>query len=148
MFSTSRRIEELSKLFKKFLSLIFNSKTEEKNVCSVSQKNGTERDDRLDGLEEIDSSEDEGSRPEVEKEGVQDERRLEASRVNVHVQPIQEESELDAYDYELPERLIAQSPLPDRASARLMVVDRSTQTISHMHVRDIAQFPSGRRRGS
>ena len=140
MFSTSRRIEELSKLFKKFLSLIFSSKTEEKNVCSVSQKNGTERDDRLDGSDEIDSSEDEGSRPEVEKEGVQDERRLEASRVNVHVQPIQEESELDAYDYELPERLIAQSPLPDRASARLMVVDRSTQSISHMHVRDIAQF--------
>ena len=35
-------------------------------------------------------------------------------------------SELDAYDYELPERLIAQTPRPDRASARMLVVDRAT----------------------
>ncbi len=49
-------------------------------------------------------------------------------------------SELDAYDYELPERLIAQSPLPDRANARMMVVDRTTQTIRHLRVRDVLQF--------
>ncbi len=49
-------------------------------------------------------------------------------------------SELDAYDYDLPERLIAQSPLPNRADARLMIVDRATQTIRHSHVRDILSF--------
>lgn len=59
---------------------------------------------------------------------------------NVHTAPSDEPSELDQYDYELPERLIAQTPLPDRTAARMMVVDRATQTISHMHVRDIVKF--------
>ncbi|MBQ4202651.1 MAG: S-adenosylmethionine:tRNA ribosyltransferase-isomerase, partial [Thermoguttaceae bacterium] len=54
---------------------------------------------------------------------------------NVHAAPSDDPSELDQYDYELPERLIAQTPLPDRTAARMMVVDRATQTISHMHVR-------------
>lgn len=52
----------------------------------------------------------------------------------------EESSELDAYDYELPERLIAQSPLANRAAARLMIVDRTTQKISHTHVYDIMQY--------
>ncbi len=59
---------------------------------------------------------------------------------NVHAAPSDDPSELDQYDYELPERLIAQTPLPDRTAARMMVVDRATQTISHMHVRDIVKF--------
>ncbi|MBA2290516.1 MAG: S-adenosylmethionine:tRNA ribosyltransferase-isomerase, partial [Chloroflexia bacterium] len=28
------------------------------------------------------------------------------------------------FDYELPDELIAQTPLPDRASSRLMVINR------------------------
>ena len=49
-------------------------------------------------------------------------------------------SELDAYDYELPERLIAQTPHPDRASARLMVVDRATGSFRHRRVRDLPEY--------
>ncbi len=48
--------------------------------------------------------------------------------------------ELDAYDYELPERLIAQSPLPNRERARMMVVNRATQKIEHRHVADIIEY--------
>jgi S-adenosylmethionine:tRNA ribosyltransferase-isomerase len=46
-------------------------------------------------------------------------------------------SELDHYDYELPKELIAQQPLPHRADARLMVVNRQLQSIEHYHIRDL-----------
>ncbi|MGQ9504813.1 MAG: tRNA preQ1(34) S-adenosylmethionine ribosyltransferase-isomerase QueA [Thermogutta sp.] len=46
----------------------------------------------------------------------------------------------DAYDYELPKHLIAQSPVPNRVDARLLVVDRSTETIEHRHVRDLPEI--------
>ena len=59
---------------------------------------------------------------------------------NVHTGASEEPSELDEYDYDLPERLIAQTPLADRAAARLMIVDRTTQTITHAHVRDIVKY--------
>ena len=49
-------------------------------------------------------------------------------------------SELDAYHYELPSELIAQEPLANRADARLLVVDRSSGTLSHSHVRDLPEF--------
>jgi len=45
--------------------------------------------------------------------------------------------ELAQYDYDLPKRLIAQSPLPNRADARMMVVRRADQTLEHWHVRDL-----------
>ena len=32
------------------------------------------------------------------------------------------------YDYDLPEELIAQDPLEDRSSSRLMVLDRQTRS--------------------
>ena len=32
------------------------------------------------------------------------------------------------YDYDLPEELIAQTPLKDRSSSRLMVLDKKTKT--------------------
>ena len=35
----------------------------------------------------------------------------------------------DFYDYDLPESSIAQEPLADRAAARLLVLDRATQSI-------------------
>jgi S-adenosylmethionine:tRNA ribosyltransferase-isomerase len=41
------------------------------------------------------------------------------------------------FDYELPRRLVAQEPLRNRADARLMLVDRGRQEISHHHVRDL-----------
>lgn len=49
-------------------------------------------------------------------------------------------SELSQYDYELPAELIAQSPLPRRTDARLMVVDRRTLSLSHRHVRDLPEL--------
>jgi len=48
-------------------------------------------------------------------------------------------SELDQYNYELPRSLIAQCPLPHRADARLLVVDRQTNSLSHKHVRDLPE---------
>ena len=47
---------------------------------------------------------------------------------------------LHHYDYFLPTELIAQEPLPNRSDARLLVVDRSTQSFEHRHVRDLPQF--------
>ncbi|MCA9242116.1 MAG: S-adenosylmethionine:tRNA ribosyltransferase-isomerase, partial [Planctomycetales bacterium] len=44
------------------------------------------------------------------------------------------------FDYELPRDLIAQQPLRNRADARLMVVERSSQRVSHFHVRDLPQI--------
>jgi S-adenosylmethionine:tRNA ribosyltransferase-isomerase len=41
------------------------------------------------------------------------------------------------FDYDLPRRLVAQEPLRNRADARLMLVDRVRQVISHHHVRDL-----------
>ncbi len=49
-------------------------------------------------------------------------------------------NELDAYDYELPRELIAQQPLRSRSDARLMVVDRTAQSIDHYHVRDLPEL--------
>jgi S-adenosylmethionine:tRNA ribosyltransferase-isomerase len=48
--------------------------------------------------------------------------------------------ELEPYSYELPKHLIAQEPARNRSDARLMVVDRKNQTISHHHVRDLPQL--------
>lgn len=42
--------------------------------------------------------------------------------------------------YDLPPELIAQHPLSDRASSRLMSLDRSSGEINHGHFRDILEF--------
>ena len=34
------------------------------------------------------------------------------------------------FDYDLPEELIAQDPLEDRSSSRLMVLDKKTETLN------------------
>ena len=39
--------------------------------------------------------------------------------------------------FDLPEELIAQTPLEDRSSSRLMVMYRETGEIEHKHFRDI-----------
>jgi len=43
-------------------------------------------------------------------------------------------------EYELPEELVAQEPLQNRADARLMVVDRKRQSIDHHHIRDLPRL--------
>ena len=41
------------------------------------------------------------------------------------------------FDYELPEELIAQTPLADRPASRLLVLEKDTGDIQHRHFRDI-----------
>ena len=48
--------------------------------------------------------------------------------------------ELSEFNYELPEELIAQDPLEDRAASRLMVVHRESHTLAHRHFRDIRSY--------
>ncbi|HEV7281319.1 MAG TPA: tRNA preQ1(34) S-adenosylmethionine ribosyltransferase-isomerase QueA [Pirellulaceae bacterium] len=45
-----------------------------------------------------------------------------------------------AYDYHLPPRLIAQHPLEDRTSARMLVVPRHDGAVAHRHVRDLPAY--------
>lgn len=49
---------------------------------------------------------------------------------------------VDAFDYYLPEELIAQTPLLDRSSSRLLVMDRFTGQLSHHHFSDIVDMIS------
>jgi S-adenosylmethionine:tRNA ribosyltransferase-isomerase len=44
------------------------------------------------------------------------------------------------FDYELPEELIAQTPLKDRSSSRLMVLDKVTGNIEHKKFKDITDY--------
>ncbi|MDO4265381.1 MAG: S-adenosylmethionine:tRNA ribosyltransferase-isomerase, partial [Eubacteriales bacterium] len=44
------------------------------------------------------------------------------------------------FDYELPEELIAQDPLEDRSSSRLMVMDIDNGAVSHRHFYDIMDY--------
>ncbi len=47
---------------------------------------------------------------------------------------------IDDYDFELPGELVAQHPLACRSDARLMLVNRQDQSISHYHVRDLPEL--------
>lgn len=44
------------------------------------------------------------------------------------------------FDYELPEELIAQDPIPDRDASRLMVLDKETGEITHRIFHDIIDY--------
>ena len=44
------------------------------------------------------------------------------------------------FDYELPEELIAQTPIEKRDESRLMVLDRKEHTIEHKHFKDIIDY--------
>lgn len=46
-------------------------------------------------------------------------------------------SELEQYDYDLPKDLIAQAPAVCRSDARLLVVDRTRNSLVHKHIRDL-----------
>ncbi len=47
---------------------------------------------------------------------------------------------LKDFSFELPPELIAQDPLPDRSSSRLMILDKNTGEISHKSFKDIISF--------
>ena len=48
--------------------------------------------------------------------------------------------DLEHYDYHLPGDLIAQHPLSNRDSARLMIVDRNRGSITHQRISDLPDF--------
>src|ERR1700722_5831399 len=50
--------------------------------------------------------------------------------------------DLAEFDYELPQELIAQAPLPDRAASRMLVVDRARQRWEDRRFRDLPDFLS------
>ena len=47
---------------------------------------------------------------------------------------------LDDFDYELPEELIAQTPLADRSSSKLLVLNKNTGNIEHKHFKDVLDY--------
>jgi len=46
----------------------------------------------------------------------------------------------DDFDYNLPEELIAQTPLTDRSSSRLLVAKRFTKELEHRHFSDLCDY--------
>ena len=44
------------------------------------------------------------------------------------------------FDYNLPEELIAQTPIEPRDHSRLLVYDRETQEVSHRHFYDVTDY--------
>jgi S-adenosylmethionine:tRNA ribosyltransferase-isomerase len=46
----------------------------------------------------------------------------------------------DAFDYELPESLIARWPLPDRAASRMMVLNRAARNLGHHGFHEFASY--------
>ena len=42
--------------------------------------------------------------------------------------------------FDLPEELIAQDPLEDRASSRLLVLDKNSGEVKHKHFRDVLKY--------
>lgn len=47
---------------------------------------------------------------------------------------------LNSYDYDLPPELIAERPVPDRHSSRLLVYDEATDQVTHSHYHQIGDF--------
>lgn len=51
---------------------------------------------------------------------------------------------LSDFDYDLPSAQIAQHPLPDRSASRLLVLERATGNVRHLHFRDLPSLiPAG-----
>lgn len=48
--------------------------------------------------------------------------------------------EINDFNFELPEELIAQTPLNDRTSSRMLVMNREADSIEHRHFRDILDY--------
>ena len=47
---------------------------------------------------------------------------------------------VEDFNYELPEELIAQTPLKDRTSSRLLVLDKKTGDINHVKFANIIDY--------
>ena len=47
---------------------------------------------------------------------------------------------LKDFDYELPEELIAQTPIEPRNASRLMVLNKDSETIEHHHFYELQKF--------
>ena len=47
---------------------------------------------------------------------------------------------LSDFDYNLPEELIAQTPLKDRSASRFLVLNKNTGEIEHKHFRDLIDY--------
>ena len=45
--------------------------------------------------------------------------------------------DVNDFDFDLPDNLIAQTPLLDRTASRLMVLDPETGEVEHRHFRDL-----------
>ena len=54
---------------------------------------------------------------------------------------------LSDFDYDLPEELIAQTPLEDRDASRLLVLDKETGEIRHRNFREITRLLNPGREG-
>ncbi|MEW9675878.1 tRNA preQ1(34) S-adenosylmethionine ribosyltransferase-isomerase QueA [Lentibacillus sp. L22] len=48
--------------------------------------------------------------------------------------------DIEDFDFDLPEELIAQTPLKDRSASRLLVLNRKAKTMEHKHFTDIKQY--------
>ncbi len=47
---------------------------------------------------------------------------------------------LEDFDYELPEKYIAQTPLKDRSASKMLVLDKNTGEITHKHFKDLIEY--------
>ncbi len=47
---------------------------------------------------------------------------------------------LDDFDYELPENLIAQTPLKDRSASKMLVLNKNDGSIEHKHFKDMINY--------
>jgi len=63
-----------------------------------------------------------------------------ALTVAAFVRTIRSMADADLYDYDLPRELIAQTPLGNRADARLLVVRRADGSLAHRHIRDLPEL--------
>ncbi|MEC5422062.1 tRNA preQ1(34) S-adenosylmethionine ribosyltransferase-isomerase QueA [Virgibacillus sp. C22-A2] len=48
--------------------------------------------------------------------------------------------DIEDFDFDLPEELIAQTPLKDRAASRLLVLSRNTKQVEHHHFKEIKTY--------
>ncbi|HOZ54341.1 MAG TPA: S-adenosylmethionine:tRNA ribosyltransferase-isomerase, partial [Bacilli bacterium] len=46
----------------------------------------------------------------------------------------------EEFNYYLPEKLIAQTPLKNRSSSRMIILDKKTGDITHSFFKDIANY--------
>ncbi|GEN46426.1 tRNA preQ1(34) S-adenosylmethionine ribosyltransferase-isomerase QueA [Alkalibacillus haloalkaliphilus] len=47
---------------------------------------------------------------------------------------------VEDFDFELPEELIAQTPLKERASSKMMIIDREEESVSHKRFADVVNY--------